>query len=124
MSDRIMGGAVVGASVLQVGLHIAGLPGWACPFKAVLGIPCPGCGLTNAVDLLLHGEWLPAIREHAFAPLLVVCILLILSSLLLPRQVRERVTRVVEKVERRTAISVWMLSGFMLYWGFRLLSAA
>jgi len=41
----------------------------ACPFKAVFGIPCPGCGLTAAVDELVHGHVLASLRTHAFAPI-------------------------------------------------------
>jgi hypothetical protein len=35
-----------------------------CPSAAVLGIPCPGCGLTRATLALLHGDLAAALRFH------------------------------------------------------------
>lgn len=37
---------------------------WACPFKRVTGIPCPGCGMTRAVRLVLHGDLAGATAMH------------------------------------------------------------
>jgi hypothetical protein len=41
----------------------------ACPFHALTGWLCPGCGSTRALSALLHGEWL---RAFAFNPLLAL----------------------------------------------------
>jgi hypothetical protein len=35
-----------------------------CPSAALLGIPCPGCGLTRATLALLHGDLASALRFH------------------------------------------------------------
>jgi hypothetical protein len=35
-----------------------------CPMATVLGIPCPGCGLTRATLALLHGDIHGAFRLH------------------------------------------------------------
>lgn len=35
-----------------------------CPTAGVLGIPCPGCGLTRATLLLLNGEFARALALH------------------------------------------------------------
>ncbi len=40
-----------------------------CLTRRVLGLPCPGCGLTRAVSHLLHGEWARALSLHPLAPL-------------------------------------------------------
>ncbi len=37
---------------------------WACPFKRVTGIPCPGCGMTRAVRLVLQGDVAGATALH------------------------------------------------------------
>lgn len=40
-----------------------------CPMAAVLGVPCPGCGLTRATIALLHGDLPQALHLH---PLVLV----------------------------------------------------
>src|SRR3978361_1236161 len=35
-----------------------------CPLAGVLGIPCPGCGLTRATLALLHGDVRGAFHLH------------------------------------------------------------
>jgi hypothetical protein len=35
-----------------------------CPLAGVLGIPCPGCGLTRATLAALHGDLRGALRLH------------------------------------------------------------
>jgi hypothetical protein len=42
-----------------------------CPWAALFGWPCPGCGLTRAAGLLLHGELRAALTLHPLSPLLV-----------------------------------------------------
>jgi hypothetical protein len=34
----------------------------------VLGLPCPGCGLTRAFCLMTHGRFAEALTYHALAP--------------------------------------------------------
>ena len=48
-------------------LAATGLP--LCPMAGVLGIPCPGCGLTRATLALLHGHITTAFHFH---PLVLV----------------------------------------------------
>jgi hypothetical protein len=45
---------------------------WRCPVAALLGVPCPGCGLTRAVLALVAGDIDGAMRLHPLAPVLVV----------------------------------------------------
>jgi hypothetical protein len=40
-----------------------------CPLASVLGVPCPGCGLTRATLALAHGELRHALELH---PLVLV----------------------------------------------------
>jgi hypothetical protein len=37
-----------------------------CIWRTLLGIPCPGCGLTRGVCFLVHGKWATAIRFNPF----------------------------------------------------------
>ncbi|HBA46954.1 MAG TPA: DUF2752 domain-containing protein [Lachnospiraceae bacterium] len=44
------------------------LPQIPCFFSEVLGIYCPGCGGTRAVEALLHGRFLQALWYHPLVP--------------------------------------------------------
>jgi hypothetical protein len=124
LSDPAERIALAGFGVLQVGLHLAGLPGWACPFKAVFGIPCPGCGLTAAMDQLLHGNLRAAVQTHAFAPVFLLAFLVILAAALLPKPLRDRLVAGIARFEIHTGITAWVLSALILYWGIRLFGLA
>ena len=110
------------------GVHLAlvafGLPGWPCPLLSGLGIPCPGCGLSRAVIELLRGDWRGAMELHAFAPVFLVAMTMILGTSLLPERHRLPLIETVERVERRTGVSALLLAGLLLYWVFRWASAS
>ena len=108
------------AAALQFGLVAVGLPGWPCPFKAAFGIPCPGCGMSTAVGLLLHGDWHGAIEVHAFAPIFLVGLVIVLGISLLPAALRAAAIQKIAAIEKRTGVTVILLTSLMLYWGFRL----
>jgi len=38
--------------------------GTVCPVLFVVGVPCPGCGLTRAGLLFLGGQWVDSWRMH------------------------------------------------------------
>ena len=120
LEHRLEGTILVGVGVLQVGLHLLGLPGWACPFKAVFGIPCPGCGLTLAMDELLHGHVLDSLHTHAFAPIFLAAFMAILVSILLPERQRNTFVAAISRLEKRTGLTAWVITGLMLYWVIRL----
>ena len=48
-----------------------------CPFRAVTGWWCPGCGLTRATHHLLHGDVLGALRYNALVPFVLTLITLL-----------------------------------------------
>lgn len=47
-----------------------------CPFKALLGINCPGCGLTHATIYLLTGRFQESIEANPTCILWLIAILL------------------------------------------------
>lgn len=49
-----------------------------CPVRAVLRIPCPGCGMTRALGEVMHGHFAAA---HALHPLVWVVAPLVLIAL-------------------------------------------
>lgn len=48
-----------------------------CFSRRVLGLPCPGCGLTRAFAHLAKGEWSAALAAHPLAPVLAAEIVLV-----------------------------------------------
>jgi cellulose synthase/poly-beta-1,6-N-acetylglucosamine synthase-like glycosyltransferase len=121
LRDRRFGLLLTGAlslNVVAIALH---LPGWECAFFRLTGIPCPGCGLTRACMLLLKGEVQASIKFHAFAPIFVVLIAMLITCLVLPRTTTESFINKAETLERQTGITIIILSGLILYWLARLI---
>jgi hypothetical protein len=123
MHNRMTAAFLVGIAALQSGLVALGLPAWSCPMLNVLGIPCPGCGLTRATLLMLHGDWHTALTLHAFAPLLLLGIIVVGSAALLPEGPRRRLIDRVEVLEQRTGLATILFIALVVYWAFRLVVA-
>jgi hypothetical protein len=121
LRDRKLLLIVTAVAFLQLGLTGFGLPGWQCPFFEVLGIPCPGCGLTRGTLLLLKGHWYAAISLHAFAPMLLLGLVCAGCSIALPDSYRLRFLGTLETLEVRTGFATLLLIGLILYWLARLL---
>lgn len=119
--ERGLAWAVVAAAPAQVLLLAAGLPGWLCPMKAATGVPCPGCGLTRATAALFRGDLPASLRTHAYAPVIVLALLLTGLALLLPKDARLAFISRVESFERRTGVTAIALVGLLVYWLARLL---
>jgi hypothetical protein len=46
-----------------------------CPFRALTGYPCPGCGMTRAFSSIAHGELWRAVRYNPLSPLLFLALI-------------------------------------------------
>ncbi len=97
----------------------------ACPIRLVLGVPCPGCGMTRASHLLAHGELLAALALH---PLVLVlgpwCATLLAAEIAghvrygrFVTAVRSRFLRVGSYVVFGAAIAVWIARFFGAFGG-------
>jgi uncharacterized protein YjeT (DUF2065 family) len=71
--------------------------------------------------MLLRGEVETSIRFHAFAPIFVLFIAILIICTLLPRTVTEPFIEKAETLERRTGITIIIMGGLILYWLARLL---
>ena len=103
------------AVLLQVTLLHLGLPAWQCPFHAVTGLPCPGCGLSRAAWHLLQGHWAVAFQLHPFAPLVVAAWAFLACCSVLPAGPRAAAAGWVGGVERRTGVSFVLLAALVAY---------
>ena len=122
LENRGEGLAIAGVGVLHLGLNFAGLPGWSCPILAATGVPCPGCGLTRATMQLLRGDFAQSFHTHAFAPIFLLALIVMLVTLVLPETQRRKLIAVVSNLETRNGITAWVLLFLMLYWAFRLIA--
>lgn len=91
-----------------------GLPGLACPLRALTWIPCPTCFLTRATAASLRGDLSGAINLHAFGP--PTALALVVWSVLAIRRKR--------LVPWKLEAAPWVLvgSGLLAYWGARLVA--
>jgi hypothetical protein len=121
LRDRRFGLVLTGALALNVALFSLNLPAWQCPFFRLTGVPCPGCGLTRACMLLLRGQVQASMKFHAFAPVFLVLIAVLVMGTLLPRSVTEPLIHKAETLERQTGLTIIILGGLILYWLARLL---
>jgi len=108
------------AITLQTVLISVGLRGWPCPIHSTFGIPCPGCGLSTAMTLLIKGDWQSAIHTHAFAPVFLFAIVLMGIVSILPKNIHRKAVLQIAAIEKHTAFAAYILFGIMIYWIFRL----
>ncbi len=83
-----------------------------CPFEAVTGFPCPGCGMTRAMLSLIAGDFGGAAVYNPFCFFLVFTVI----ASILPARLMERVPPVVTKSLPYFYVSVLVL--VMAFWVF------
>lgn len=66
-----LGRALLISALLAGAAALLALDAPLCPTATLLGIPCPGCGLTRATLALLHGDLARAVRFHPLSPVIV-----------------------------------------------------
>jgi hypothetical protein len=121
LRDRRLALAVAGVGGLNLTLFALHLPSWQCPVLHTFGVPCPGCGLTRAIALLVKGQWHASFTMHAFGPVFLLALVLIGAAAVMPDRYRAAFVNNIERLERKTAIPVILLSLFFVYWLVRLL---
>ncbi|WP_439029605.1 DUF2752 domain-containing protein [Gordonia terrae] len=67
----VVGGAALGAATILRPAGVASGP-QVCPFAAMTGLPCPGCGLTRSWVAFMHGDVGAAFTFNVFGPLLLI----------------------------------------------------
>ena len=113
---------LTGLGMIQVFAAGMGLGGWQCPIRFALDVTCPGCGLTTAITILLKGDWTAAVRMHAFAPLMMILLILMAVVSILPFKYQHKVSIGIAALERRTGIIAIGLISMVVYWAMRILA--
>jgi len=120
LTDRRGGLIIFGAGGIHLALNLIGLPGWVCPIRAATGIPCPGCGLTASAVQFLHGDFAGSMGTHAFAPIVLLAMLVMIAALILPQNGRQGLVSFIQRLETRFGVTSWVLFALVVYWGIRL----
>lgn len=82
-----------------------------CPYLTLSGLACPGCGLTRAVHLLLHGD---LARAFAYNPWAFVAAAAVMAFAILPR-----ITDEARTLRLRNGISYLMVVVTLAFWVWR-----
>jgi hypothetical protein len=53
-----------------------------CPFYNLTHLPCPGCGMTRAIQSILTGDFYLALKYHLFSFIIIFIILIVLLSMI------------------------------------------
>jgi hypothetical protein len=108
--ERVLAGAgvlAVTSGAFAVGYFSPTTAGFfpACPFHALTGLNCPGCGLTRGFHALSRGDVLTALHFNALLPLYLLLFLYLFVSLGL--------TLIRGRGLEFCAFSPWALYGFL-----------
>jgi hypothetical protein len=86
-----------------------------CPFRALTGFACPGCGSTRGMHALVHGDVVSAFK---FNPLLVLSLPFLLYAFV--RFSNDAIQGRQPKGNRLDAKYIWAIFGVvMFFWIFR-----
>jgi hypothetical protein len=91
-----------------------------CPFRALTGLPCPGCGMTRAFCALGHGDLLRAIHFNALSPLLYLSFIVIWLGAAATVFKFDRVRDAVMRLRPNMTASMLMLALVLVWWAVRL----
>ncbi len=121
LRDRTLWSLLLSVSVMHLAVSAAGWHVFKCPMITTCKVPCPGCGLTRAIKLLFTGEFSAAFQMHAFGPVALLAVVVLIIVGLLPFSAREAVTAQIEKWEIRLGASQLTFVTLWVYWIFRLM---
>lgn len=83
--DRSLGDVLVPIAGISMAAGIvAVVDGWTCPFTAI-GLACPGCGCTRAVEFVREEGFFDAMRSHPTATVFLVILGSVLAMMLIAR---------------------------------------
>jgi hypothetical protein len=94
-----------------------GLPFRLCALHQVLGVDCPGCGMTRGLSQLWRGHFIMAIGNHPFSPLVFAFLVFQSMFLVLSKKTRLDVVQVLNRHETGIRWLFWVSAGSFLAFG-------
>lgn len=99
----------------------ADLPGIVlCPFRALTGLPCPGCGMTRAFCSMGHGDLPGAFGYNALAPFVFAAALLLWAHALATVFKFDSARAALERLKPTPKAAGLMLAVTLTWWVVRL----
>lgn len=94
-----------------------------CPFLALTGIDCPGCGMTRSVTSFVRGDFAAAFHYHAGGPFLVVGLGIFAGVRVADRVRGRKVLTTWRQQFQRWSTPFWgtVLGIVLVYWAVRLI---
>ncbi len=97
-------------------LYLFDLPTWRCPMKMATGLDCPGCGMTRAAGLLVHGEIAASLKMHPFVLFYAIAWLIVVLCAILPEKARRSFVDAMIRIDSRFGVTILVISS-QLIWG-------
>ena len=115
LEDRKLGFAMLGGGLIYFIISLFGYSIMPCPIRELLGLQCPGCGLTSGCKALIRGEWVEAFHHNWFSPVFALFWSLVGIGLFLPNPYRTRFIDFVKVTEQRTNWPIWLGLSLCIY---------
>ena len=97
------------------------LPGFVlCPFRALTGLPCPGCGMTRAFCAIGHGDFAGAVGFNPLAPFVFAGALLLWAHALATLLKLDTARAAIERLRPTQRATRVMLAVTLVWWAVRL----
>lgn len=90
-----------------------------CPFRALTGLPCPGCGLTRSWVYLMHGDIGSSLASNWFGPVLILAVVVLAVVSIRSRLTGKRPADLDKLVKSRVVLGLVAL--FIAYGAVRLI---
>jgi hypothetical protein len=113
LSQPMMVGGLTLASCVLVALHDPNVPGsyGYCPFKALTGLDCPGCGMMRGMHSLLRGHPGQALNHNILLP-----VVLVLAVFAYGRWMLKSLGREVRPIQTPTWLIWASAAGVLAFW--------
>lgn len=91
-----------------------------CFFKSVIGIPCPSCGSTRAIQLLIQNRWIDSLAMNPFgivvALMMIVIPIWIFFDVVFKKETFFKRYKKVELITRKPWIASILILVVLLNW--------
>jgi hypothetical protein len=91
-----------------------------CPFRALTGLPCPGCGMTRAFCAIAHGHLFKAIGFNAISPIAFLGAVFAWATALATVANFQTIRSTLLRLIPGETLSRFIFGGVMVWWALRL----